>query len=306
MACARRDERSVRRRGRRGRWDRSGFAYLAGLRLVEQFVDPSFDAAAVGSGVGVATLLITIAAVVAILAATTMVRHPAIAGLRSRATVVVVQTAHPGITGIEPARKRSFTTSDAYDAPIPAERDRLTSDEVSRSKVRADIARAAWDRCADVAAHVVRGSEPTPRRSRAPRFDEATAVARRQLRSRTHLSLAEFRRDHQAGLTTPHDVQWALESELHDVCSMAPLQVGDRCVSIEEIIGLDLFHGPDLSDRAEPQTALERVEGPTGPLGDDRLDDCAFRRRNSQRGQADRFRTSGSSMPRRWRDCDGI
>ena len=240
--------------------------YFAGLRLVEGFVQPSFDGVATDSGVRVVTLAVTLAVIAIIAATTKLVQHPAVAELEERMAVVATRTAHPGVGGTGPAPRWSPTNAvsriDAGNGSIDA----LRSVEVARSKVRADVARAsrivapAWPLTSFVAVNPLGGLEHLG-------FDEATAVARRQLRSRTHLSLEEFRRDHQDGLTTFDDVRWAVESELLEVCTMPPVDINGRRVPVAEIIRLDLLHGPDLDEQLEPQTALERVEGVTGPLG---------------------------------------
>ena len=238
------------------------FVYLAGLRMVERFVKPSFDVAG-GSGVGLATLLLTLAAVAVLLAVTKLVQHPLIAELGSRAATMAIRAAHPGVAATGPATSRA---SAGGAVPIAAT-DAAALDAVASSKVRADIARAAgivapaWPLTSFVAVNPLGGLEQLG-------FDGAAAVARRQLRSRTHLSLVEFRRDHHTGLTTLDDVDWAIESELFDLCSMPPLDIDGRQVTIEEIIRLDLFHGPELEEQPDPQTALERVEGVRGQLGE--------------------------------------
>jgi uncharacterized protein YbcC (UPF0753/DUF2309 family) len=243
------------------------FVYLAGLRIVERFVKPSFDGAATESGVQVATLSITLAVVTIIVFTMTFVRHPAIAELGARAATMATRTAHPGLAGTGPTRRRASVTGSAPIDSSTASSHGPTSVDLERSKVRADVARAArivapaWPLTSFVAVNPLGGLEHLG-------FDEATAVARRQLRSRTHLSLAEFRRDHHAGLTTLDDIQWAIESELLDVCSMPPPHIDGRPVPIDEIIRLDLFHGPDLDEQPEPLTALERIEGVSGPLGE--------------------------------------
>lgn len=243
------------------------FSYLAGLRLVEHFVKPSFADMAAGSGVGVTTLLITLAIVAAVAGTLTLVRLPVVDKLGSRIATLLARIAHPGVAGTGPAHRQDLSSRSVGVEIAPSfEPTDPTSREVARSKVRADVARAAtiiapaWPLTSFVAVNPLGGLEQLG-------FDGATAVARRQLRARTHLSLEEFRRDHEEGLTTLDDLHWAIESQFVDVCSMRSIRISGRDVPMDEIIRFDMLHSPDLDDELEPHTALEHVEGPSGPLG---------------------------------------
>ncbi len=243
------------------------FSYLAGLRLVEHFVKPSFADMAAGSGVGVTTLLITLAIVAAVAGTLTLVRLPVVDKLGSGIAALLSRIAHPGVAGAGPAHGQDLSSrSVGVDIAPTFEPTDPTSREVARSKVRADVARAAtiiapaWPLTSFVAVNPLGGLEQLG-------FDGATAVARRQLRARTHLSLEDFRRDHEEGLTTLDDLHWAIVSQFMDVCSMPPVRINGRDVPMDEIIRLDMLHSPDHVEALEPHTALEHVEGPSGPLG---------------------------------------
>jgi uncharacterized protein YbcC (UPF0753/DUF2309 family) len=87
-------------------------------------------------------------------------------------------------------------------------------------------------------------------------FDEATAVARRWLRARTHLTLAAFRDTHARGVTTDADLRRAI-IEVHPKLASEPsIHIGDRTVDAVEIVRLDLLGGPDDKPR---ETAGDRV-----------------------------------------------
>lgn len=244
------------------------FSYLAGLRLVEHFVKPSFEDLTAGSGVDVTTLLVTLAIVAALAGILTLVRRPVVDKLGSGTAILLARTAHPGVAETGPIhRPDSPALSVAVEIASIVELTDPTSHEVARSRVRADVARAAriiapaWPLTSFVAVNPLGGLEQLG-------FDGATAFARRQLRSRTHLSLEEFRRDHHEGLTTLGDLQWAIESEFFDVWSMRAIRIDGREVPMEEIIRLDMLHGPDIPEDPDPHTALERFEGVSGPLGE--------------------------------------
>jgi uncharacterized protein YbcC (UPF0753/DUF2309 family)/formate hydrogenlyase subunit 3/multisubunit Na+/H+ antiporter MnhD subunit len=255
------------------------FGYLAGLRLVEHFVKPSFADLPVGSGVDVVTLLSVLAAVAIVAAVAgvlTRLQPPVTDALRTNIATALIRLAHPGVAGTRLARRHDLSPrsdragiAPSLELTEPIESTRLIepmSRAVVRSKVRADVARAAtiiapaWPLTSFVAVNPLGGLEQLG-------FEEATAVARRQLRARTHLSLEEFRHDHQEGLTTVDDVNWAIESQFIDLCSIPPIRIDGRTVSVNEIFRLDMLHSPDLDDELEPHTALEHVEGTSGPLG---------------------------------------
>ena len=61
-------------------------------------------------------------------------------------------------------------------------------------------------------------------------FDDATAVARRWLRARTHLTLAAFREAHAHGAVSDADLRRAIIEVDTKLASEPSLQVGDRTV----------------------------------------------------------------------------
>lgn len=246
------------------------FGYLAGLRLVEAFVKPSFDGLPESAGVSASTLLVTMAAVIACIGGITLVQNPVVDKAAARGGVLLARTAHPGVgatlaTGALRSRPdpREVGTADLIDPKAP---DDSTEQAVTRSKTRADVARAArviapaWPLNSFVAVNPLGGLEHQG-------FDGASEIARRHLRARTHLSLAEFRQGHEAGLTTVDDLDWAINAQFVDLCAMQPLDIDGRSVHVHEVIRLDMFHSPDPDNESAPQTALERVEGSAGPLG---------------------------------------
>ncbi len=87
-------------------------------------------------------------------------------------------------------------------------------------------------------------------------FDDATAVARRWLRARTHLTLAAFREAHAHGAVTDADLRRAIIEVDSKLASQPSLEIGGRTVDAVEIVRLDLLQGPDDKPR---ETAGDRV-----------------------------------------------
>jgi len=87
-------------------------------------------------------------------------------------------------------------------------------------------------------------------------FDDATAVARRWLRARTHLTLAAFRDVFERGVITDADLRRAIV-EVNPMLAAHPgVEIGERTVDAVEIVRSDLLGGPDDKPR---ETAGDRV-----------------------------------------------
>jgi uncharacterized protein YbcC (UPF0753/DUF2309 family) len=127
------------------------------------------------------------------------------------------------------------------------------------TELLADVAKAAaiiaplWPLTSFVATNPLLGLQHLP-------FDDATAVARRWLRARTHLTLAAFREAHARGVTTDADLRRAIIEVDSKLASQPSFEIGERTVDAVEIIRLDLLVGPDDKPR---ETAGDRV-GRTG------------------------------------------
>jgi uncharacterized protein YbcC (UPF0753/DUF2309 family) len=80
-------------------------------------------------------------------------------------------------------------------------------------------------------------------------FDDATAVARRWLRARTHLTLAAFREAHARGAITDADLRRAIIEVDGKLASQPSVEVGARKVDAVEVVRLDLLVGPDDKPR---------------------------------------------------------
>jgi uncharacterized protein YbcC (UPF0753/DUF2309 family) len=91
-------------------------------------------------------------------------------------------------------------------------------------------------------------------------FDDATAVARRWLRARTHLTLAAFREAHARGAITDADLRRAIIEVNSKLASQPNLEIGERTVDAVEIVRLDLLVGPD----DEPRDSTHDRVGRTG------------------------------------------
>ena len=229
-------------------------AYLAGLRLVERFVSPSFVDTPVDTVIGPVTVGIT----VGVLGSATI----ALAAWPGRAGVTLRTAAQNRIdavaTGGVGALVRMHLTT-------PVDVTTATPDAARSAQIRADVARAGriiaplWPLSSFVAVNPVGGLE-------ADGFDSAASDARRWLRGRTHLSLAHSRADFRDGLINEDNLIEAIHLRFMELCSRDPLLVGGRTVHPDEIILTDLVHGPEASDGLLPRTALERL---TTPESDD-------------------------------------
>ncbi len=91
-------------------------------------------------------------------------------------------------------------------------------------------------------------------------FDEATAVARRWLRARTHLTLAAFREAHTRGVTTDADLRRAIIEVDWKRASPLSIEIGERTVDAAEIVRLDLLLGPDDKPRDASRDRVGRTE----------------------------------------------
>jgi uncharacterized protein YbcC (UPF0753/DUF2309 family) len=129
----------------------------------------------------------------------------------------------------------------------------------SHDELLADVRKAAeiiaplWPLTSFVAVNPLVGLQHLP-------FDEATAVARRWLRARTHLTLAAFREAYGRGSITDADLRRAIVEVDCKLASPLTFDIGQRTVDTVEIVRLDLLIGPDDRPR---DTARDRV-GRTG------------------------------------------
>ena len=123
------------------------------------------------------------------------------------------------------------------------------------TELLADVSKAAeiiaplWPLTSFVAVNPLVGMQHLP-------FDDATAVARRWLRARTHLTLAAFREAHGRGATTDADLRRAILEVDPKLASQLSFEIGERTVDAVEIVRLDLLVGPDDKPR---ETAGDRV-----------------------------------------------
>ncbi|HVM04306.1 MAG TPA: DUF2309 domain-containing protein [Acidimicrobiales bacterium] len=127
----------------------------------------------------------------------------------------------------------------------PARHTELLADVSEAAEVIAPL----WPLTSFVAVNPLLGMQHLP-------FDEATAVARRWLRARTHLTLAAFRQAHAGGATTDADLRRAIVEVDPKLASPLSFEIGGRTVDAAEIVRLDLLLGPDDKPR---ETAGDRV-----------------------------------------------
>ncbi len=123
------------------------------------------------------------------------------------------------------------------------------------TELLADVSEAAeiiaplWPVTSFVAVNPLLGLQHLP-------FDEATAVARRWLRARTHLTLVAFREAHARGAVTDADLRRAIVEVNSKLASQPSVEIGARMVDVVELVRLDLLRGPDDRPR---ETAGDRV-----------------------------------------------
>ncbi len=123
------------------------------------------------------------------------------------------------------------------------------------TELLADVSKAAeiiaplWPLTSFVAVNPLLGLQHLP-------FDDATAVGRRWLRARTHLTLAAFRKAHAHGTITDADLRRAIIEVDFKLASQPSFEIGERTVDAVEIVRLDLLLGPDDKPR---ETAGDRV-----------------------------------------------
>ncbi|HET7487270.1 MAG TPA: DUF2309 domain-containing protein [Acidimicrobiales bacterium] len=113
----------------------------------------------------------------------------------------------------------------------------------------AQIIAPLWPLTSFVAVNPLLGLQHLP-------FDDATAVARRWLRARTHLTMKAYREGHAKGATTDADLRRAMTDVAPELALLPGVDVGDRTVEALEIVRLDLLHGPDDRPR---DTSGDRV-----------------------------------------------
>ncbi len=229
-------------------------AYLAGLRLLERFVAPSFATTPSSTVIGPVAVGVTAGVLAAGLIA--------LAAWPGRAGIAVRTSVQHRIDGIA---NEGLAASLRIPKAAPTDIEAITPDPARAAQIRADVARAGriiaplWPLSSFVAVNPIGGLETDG-------FDKAAQDARRWLRGRTHLSLAQYRADLADGLITQDNLLEAIHLRFMELCSRDPLLAEGRVIHPDDIILADLLHGPEAPERLMPRTALERL---TGPASDD-------------------------------------
>lgn len=129
----------------------------------------------------------------------------------------------------------------------------------SETDLLADVSRAAeiiaplWPLTSFVAVNPLGGLQHLP-------FDEATAVARRWLRARTHLTMAAFRDAYARKVVTDADLRRAIIETDPMLASLTSVEIGGRTVDAVEIVWLDLLVGPDEKPRDATRDRVGRAD----------------------------------------------
>ena len=129
----------------------------------------------------------------------------------------------------------------------------------SESDLLADVSKAAeiiaplWPLTSFVAVNPLGGLQHLP-------FDEATAVARRWLRARTHLTIGAFRDAYGRKAVTDPDLRRAIIEVDPSLASRGSVEIGGGRVDAVEIVRLDLLLGPDEKPRDATRDRVGRVD----------------------------------------------
>ncbi len=232
------------------------FAYVGSLRLVEEFLKPSFAGLSLDTVVGATELIIVLAVLAAALLGSALIGTAPQQTLKQawiRTTVALTSTAAPPVH----ATTTSPPTTTAPGAKTPA------TSGTRRAEIRAEVARASrivapqWPLASFVAVNPLGGLESMG-------FEEAAAVARKWLGAKTHLSLDEFRKDHRAGLSRAADLEHVVYYHFTELCEQPALMIDGHTVSPVDIIVADLLHGPEAQPTPHAGTTLQRH----GPLSE--------------------------------------
>jgi uncharacterized protein YbcC (UPF0753/DUF2309 family)/NADH:ubiquinone oxidoreductase subunit 5 (subunit L)/multisubunit Na+/H+ antiporter MnhA subunit len=221
-------------------------AYIGGLRLVEYFVKPVLPTGTAGTIVGPEVLVATLVGVLAVVALASA-RGGASESVQMSWRRFVNRWTTLGLV-------RSTTVSSSNPLPIAA------TDLTRQAEIRGDASIAAsiiapqWPLASFVAVNPLGGLESLG-------FDEASATARRWLRGRTHLSLAEYRDDHQRGVTTTADLEYAILRRFSELSSRDTIVVAGKTVDPVHVVVADLLHGPEADTTRFARTSLERRGG---------------------------------------------
>jgi len=236
----------------------AGVVYFLGLRVAKAFFEPSLGVVDVDATIGETAAVV---ALVVVAAMALLLAVPGAGRLRADARWWIDR-----LTEVRPALRTDLAATPRVspitgEGPHPSGSDPSPeTDDVRRAELRAQVARAAeavaplWPLSSFVAVNPLGGFE---HRS----FDDAVLEARRVLRGRGHRSLQEFRDDHRAGVTDDDDLAWAIHATASVACAQEPLVVGQRSVRPDELVRVDLLHGPDETHVVEPRTELERRLG---------------------------------------------
>lgn len=140
--------------------------------------------------------------------------------------------------------------SDRNDGHLRSDRHTELLADVSKAT---EIIAPLWPLTSFVAVNPLVGLQHLP-------FDDATAVARRWLRARTHLTLAAFREAHGRGATTDADLRRAIIEVDSTLASQLTFEIGEQTVDAVEIVRLDLLVGPDDKPRDASRDRLGRTD----------------------------------------------
>lgn len=222
-------------------------AYFGGLRIVEVFLKPTIGDAptAVGSWhvVGLVVMIVLVGAVLR--------SAPGVGGERIRRAAEQWRDHWAGHRAVEDRAHRR--RSPEVEVPLLP-----TTTGTDASLVRSEVAAAVeiaaplWPLSSFVAVNPLGGMESM-------QFDEAAAVAARWLGARAHLPLADYRDDHERGLSRLADLEYAVHERLAELCAGPSVEVEGRLVSVADVVVADLLHGPEGPMVPRTGTQLEAL-----------------------------------------------
>ncbi|MEQ8840330.1 MAG: Na-translocating system protein MpsB [Acidimicrobiales bacterium] len=239
----------------------AAMTYVGGLRLAEAFMKPSVEAVAGATVVGSGELVAVMAVVAG--AAGTLVLLPGTGGAATRDRLRHLVVRLGGSDSVSWRLRTESTGTPPSEFVVPSTKG------ARRAEIRADVSQASaviapqWPLSSFVAVNPLGGMESLG-------FDTAAETARRWHGAKTHLTLDEYRRDHELGLSRAGDLVHVALYRFTELCERAPVAIGGQAVSPVDVIVADLLHGPDSPQPARVPTALERRGlGRAGAVVDD-------------------------------------
>ncbi|MFT7608770.1 MAG: hypothetical protein ACI9MX_001837 [Candidatus Aldehydirespiratoraceae bacterium] len=227
----------------------AALTYIGGLRLAKAFVKPSLEGVPTATVIGSNELLATLAVIAVGVGTASLLPGARGVATRDRARRLVVRLSEPRVSITRPP------VGLLVDRPAVCGAGSTT--DARQAEIRADVAQASaviaplWPLASFVAVNPLLGLESLG-------FDHAAEIARRWRGAKTHLSLDEYRRDHEDGLTRAVDLSHVAQYRFTGLCERGPVVVDGHALSPVDVIVADLLHGPETQIPVVETTVLQR------------------------------------------------